>query len=183
VLCTCHQDSLKPQVVSLYIIYLASRTNCCTYDMGTLSWLNVEHSKEHIPPLRQTCKVLHPWAMFHKTTSWASPPYTFHLTSTLCHMESVPRTSPFFCPSPTFMYYTESRLKNKNGGDMGTRLKKRHSTYYKLCKYNCLLKATLQICWSTFSTCFRYRVTPANVLKNSTLAIRAVTANLVCKDT
>ena len=31
---------------------------------------------------------------------------------------------------------TESRLKNKNGGDMGTRLKKRHSTYYKLCKYN-----------------------------------------------
>lgn len=115
--------------------------------------------------------------------SWASPPYTSTSHPPCVTWKVFPGLFHFFCPSPTFMYYTESRLKNKNGGDMGTRLKKRHSTYYKLCKYNCLAKATLQTCWSTFSTYFRYRVTPVNVLKNSTLAIRAVTANLVCKDT
>ena len=181
-LCTW-PSGLNFEAIGGFIVYYLSNFKDKLLYMGTLSWLNVEHSKEHIPPLRQTCKVLRPWAMFHKTTSWASPPYTFTSHPPCVTWKVFPGLFHFFCPSPTFMYYTESRLKNKNGGDMGTRLKKRHSTYYKLCKYNCLAKATLQTCWSTFSTYFRYRVTPVNVLKNSTLAIRAVTANLVCKDT
>ena len=47
----CHQDSIsKSLVITLYII---------NSDMGALSWLNVKE---------QTCKVLHPWALFCETT-------------------------------------------------------------------------------------------------------------------
>ena len=35
--------------------------------MGALSWLNAKHSKERQPP--SLCKVLRPWALFHKTYS------------------------------------------------------------------------------------------------------------------
>ena len=52
----------------------ASRASThCKHDMGTLSWLNVEALE------RRTCKVLHPWALFRKTTVYTVPQLTLRL--------------------------------------------------------------------------------------------------------
>ena len=41
----------------------------CKHDVGALSWLKAETiERAPTPPLYQTCKVLGPWALFHKTT-------------------------------------------------------------------------------------------------------------------
>ena len=47
------------------VVHALSR---CKHDMGALWGYMRKHSKEHPPPFWQTCKVLHPWMLFHKTT-------------------------------------------------------------------------------------------------------------------
>ena len=52
---------------------------------------------------------------------WISAPSPYiHLASTQVMNET--RTSPFFCHSSVSMYYTERKVKNKNGRGLGTRL-------------------------------------------------------------
>ena len=48
-------------------------------------------------------------------TSTSRPPDVIHVTGDS-------RTSPFFTCSSASVYYTEHKLKNKNGGGLGTRL-------------------------------------------------------------
>ena len=63
--------------------------------MGTRSWLNPQKSTH--PPLWQTCKVLHPLALFHETSVQPSMLPCVECSEATHDLKGAPGTTPLVC--------------------------------------------------------------------------------------